>query len=154
MNYGCIPSKALISSARVIETMRRAPDWGLDPVEPHFDFRRVFERMRARRARIEPNDSRERFEGLGVDVFSGNARFLSPFEIQIEEGPVLQSRNFVIATGRRPGIPPIEGIDQVPYYTNETIFDELNERPERLVVVGGGPIGCELGQTFARLDAR
>ncbi len=151
LNFGCVPSKALISSTRAIETIRHAQKYGLGKMEPSFEFTNVFERMRARRARIEPNDSEERFESLGVDVFKGQARFLSPNEVEIDGHTVLRSKHFVIATGRRAGIPPIEGIENVPYFTNETIFDNLNEKPERLVVVGAGPIGCELGQVFNRL---
>ncbi len=154
LNYGCVPSKALISSARMIQNIRQAKKWGLSPQEPAFEFTRVFERMRERRAKIEPNDSRERFEGLGVDVFSGEAQFVSPNEVVIDDGTSLEAKHFVIATGRRAGIPPIEGIDEVPYFTNETVFDELNEKPEDMIVIGGGPIGCELSQALNRLGVR
>ncbi len=150
LNYGCVPSKALIASARAIHTIRRAEDFGLRKVEPEFDFRDVFERMRARRAAIAPHDSQERFESLGVEVFRGNARFLSPSEVEVG-GRVLRSKNFVIASGSRAGIPGIPGLEKVPYLTNETVFDELNLRPESLIVIGGGPIGCELSQVFQRL---
>ncbi|MDA0748128.1 MAG: mercuric reductase, partial [bacterium] len=149
LNFGCVPSKALISSARAIHTIRSAEKWGLKKHDPQFEFGSIFERMRARRSIIEPNDSRERFEGLGVDVFEGDARFVSPYEIDVD-GIRLKTRHVVIATGRRAGIPPVEGIDQVPYYTNETFFDTLNEKPDRLIVIGGGPIGCELGQAMHR----
>ena len=150
LNFGCVPSKALISSARLIDKIRHAPDWGLENIEPRFDFSRVFARMRERRAKIAPNDSQERFESLGVDVFRGEARFLSAEEVEVD-GAVLRAKNFVIATGTRAAIPQIEGINEVPYFTNETIFDELNSKPESMIVLGGGPIGCELGQTFQRL---
>lgn len=149
LNYGCVPSKALISSARVIDQIRNAEKWGLDKQDPQFEFKKIFERMRQRRAVIEPHDSRERYEGLGVDVFEGEAKFISPYEVEVD-GTRLKAKNFVIATGRRAGIPPIEGIENVPYYTNETFFDTLNEKPNRLIVIGGGPIGCELGQTMHR----
>jgi pyruvate/2-oxoglutarate dehydrogenase complex dihydrolipoamide dehydrogenase (E3) component len=105
--------------------------------------------MRARRAKIATNDSQERFESLGVDVFRGEARFVSPHEIEVN-GQKLRAKNFLIATGSRAVIPKIEGIDTVPYFTNETIFDELKEKPESMIVLGGGPIGCELAQTFRR----
>ncbi len=154
LNYGCVPSKALISSARAIEHIRQGRKWGLEPQEPQFEFTRVFERMRERRAVIEPNDSRERFEGLGVDVFSGEAQFASSNAVVINGDTTLQAKHFVIATGRRAGIPPIEGIDGVPYFTNETIFDHLNEKPQSMVVIGGGPIGCELSQALSRLGVR
>ena len=153
LNYGCIPSKALIASARAIERIRRSETFGLDPMEPRFAFEKVFERMRARRARIAPNDSVERFESLGVEVFKGQAVFRSPHEVEVD-GTVLRAKHFVIASGRRPGIPPISGIEDVPYFTNETIFDELNEKPDSIVIIGAGPIGCELGQVFNRLGVR
>jgi pyruvate/2-oxoglutarate dehydrogenase complex dihydrolipoamide dehydrogenase (E3) component len=153
LNFGCVPSKALISSARLIQQIRESEKWGLDRQSPQFVFEKVFERMRARRAKIAPNDSRERFESLGVDVFRGEARFVSPHEVEVE-GQTLRAKNFVIATGSRAAIPKIKGIDAVPYFTNETIFDELKERPESLIVLGGGPIGCELAQTFQRLGVQ
>ena len=109
--------------------------------------------MRARRAKIAPNDSQERFESLGVDVFRGEARFVSPHEIEVS-GQKLHAKNFVIATGSRAAIPEIEGIDTVPYFTNETIFDELKGKPESMIVLGGGPIGCELAQTFRRFGVK
>src|SRR5438034_5653364 len=180
LNFGCVPSKALISSARLIQQIRNAEKWGLERQQPQFVFERVFDRMRARRAMIAPNDSQERFESLGVDVFRGEARFVSPHEIEIRrspspqssqrstqsrsrpeaeasapgEGRRLRAKNFVIATGSRALIPKIEGIDTVPYFTNETIFDELKEKPESMIVLGGGPIGCELAQTFRRLGVQ
>src|SRR5207249_2458166 len=173
LNFGCVPSKALISSARLIQRIRESEKWGLDRQEPQFAFEKVFERMRARRAKISPNDSQERFESLGVNVFRGEARFVSPHEIEVNiwpspqssspgrggraapgEGQRLRAKNFVIATGSRAVIPKVEGIDDVPYFTNETVFDELNEKPESMIVLGGGPIGCELAQTFRRLGVQ
>jgi pyruvate/2-oxoglutarate dehydrogenase complex dihydrolipoamide dehydrogenase (E3) component len=106
--------------------------------------------MRERRAKIAPHDSQDRFESLGVDVFRGEAKFISPHEIEVN-GRRLRAKNFIIATGSRAAIPEIEGIDTVPYFTNETIFDQLKEKPENMIVLGGGPIGCELAQTFRRL---
>ena len=153
LNFGCVPSKALISSARVIQQIRESEKWGLDRQQPEFVFEKVFERMRARRARIAPKDSQERFESLGVDVFHGEARFVSPHEVEVN-GQRLRAKNFVIATGSRAVIPKIEGIDQVRYFTNETIFDELKAKPESMIVLGGGPIGCELTQTFCRLGTQ
>ncbi len=153
LNFGCVPSKALISSGRLIQQIRESEKWGLDRQEPRFVFERVFERMRARRAKIAPNDSQERFESLGVDVFRGEARFVSSYEIEVD-GQRLCAKNFVIATGSRAAIPKIEGIDHVPFFTNETIFDEVKEKPERMIVLGGGPIGCELGQVLARLGVK
>jgi pyruvate/2-oxoglutarate dehydrogenase complex dihydrolipoamide dehydrogenase (E3) component len=173
LNFGCVPSKALISSARLVQQIRESEKWGLEQQSPEFVFEKVFERMRARRAKIAPHDSQERFESLGVDVFRGEARFLSPHEIEVNISPSPQSsppgkggraapsdtqrlraRNFVIATGSRAVIPKIEGIEDVPYFTNETIFDELKKKPESMIVLGGGPIGCELGQALSRLGVK
>ena len=159
LNTGCVPSKALLSSARAADAIRHADRHGLEPGAPRFDFSRVLAHMRERRAALAPNDSQERFESLGVDVFRGQARFVSPHEVVVtgaggNEEARLSGRNFVIATGSRPTIPRIEGLDAVPYYTNETVFDELSGNPGRLAILGGGPIGCELGQAFARLGAR
>lgn len=153
LNYGCVPSKGLIASAHAVHQIRRAEDFGLRKIEPQFNFREVFERMRARRARIAPNDSQERFESLGVDVFRGQARFISPHEIEVD-GQRLRAKNFVIATGGRAALPPIPGLRDLPHFTNETIFDELNEKPQSLLVIGGGPIGCELSQVFQRLGVQ
>src|SRR6058998_128537 len=153
LNFGCVPSKALISSARLIRRIRESENWGLERQQPQFDFEKVFERMRARRAKIAPNDSQERFESLGVDLFHGEARFVSPHEVEVN-GQRLRAKNFVIATGSRAVIPKIEGIESVPYFTNETIFDELKEKPESMIVLGGGPIGCELGQALCRLSVK
>ena len=153
LNFGCVPSKALISSARLIEKIRQAENWGLKKMTPQFEFAEVMERMRAVRAQIAPHDSQERFESLGVDVFRGDARFRSAHEVEVG-GTILRAKNFVIATGSRAVIPKIEGIENVRYFTNETIFDELKTKPESMIVIGGGPIGCELGQTFARLGVR
>jgi pyruvate/2-oxoglutarate dehydrogenase complex dihydrolipoamide dehydrogenase (E3) component len=150
LNFGCVPSKAIISSARLIQQIRESEKWGLEQQSPKFVFEKVFERMRARRAKIAPHDSRERFESLGVDVFHGEARFVSAHEVEVN-GQRLRAKNFVIATGSRAAIPKIEGIDNVPYFTNETIFDGLEEKPESMIVLGGGRIGCELTQTFCRL---
>src|SRR6266567_3658565 len=132
LNFGCVPSKALISSARLIQQIRESEKWGLDRQEPRFVFERVFERMRARRAKIAPNDSQERFESLGVDVFRGEAQFISPWEVAVDDRR-LRAGKFVIATGSRAAIPKIDGVNLVPFFTNETIFDELKEKPERMI---------------------
>jgi pyruvate/2-oxoglutarate dehydrogenase complex dihydrolipoamide dehydrogenase (E3) component len=153
LNFGCVPSKALISSARLIQQIRDAEKWGLERQQPQFVFERVFDRMRARRAKIAPNDSMERFESLGVDVFRGKAHFVSPQEVEVD-GQRLRAKNFVIATGSRAVIPKIEGIATASYLTNETIFDELIEKPESMIVLGGGPIGCELGQALSRFGIK
>lgn len=153
LNFGCVPSKALISSARLAERIRHADRWGLGPPDLQFNFMDVLARMRSRREQIAPNDSQERFESLGVDVFRGEARFLSGEELEVGNA-TLRARHFVIATGTRAAIPAIDGIDKVPYFTNETIFDNLNAKPDSMIVLGGGPIGCELGQAFSRLGVK
>ena len=153
LNFGCVPSKALISSARLLHRMRHAQRWGINASEPAFDFNAVFAQMRTARAELAPLDSQERFESLGVDVFRGEATFLSPAELMVGDEK-LRARHFVIATGSHAAIPPAIGASRVPYFTNETIFDELKEKPESLLIVGGGPIGCELGQMFARLGVK
>jgi pyruvate/2-oxoglutarate dehydrogenase complex dihydrolipoamide dehydrogenase (E3) component len=153
LNFGCVPSKALISSARLAHNIRHAGEWGLEEQKPQLDLQKVMERMRSRRAAIAPNDSQERFESLGADVFRGEAHFTSPHEVEIN-GTKLRAKNFVIASGTRAAIPPIDGLADVPYFTNETIFDELKETPASMIVIGGGPIGCELAQAFCRLGVK
>jgi pyruvate/2-oxoglutarate dehydrogenase complex dihydrolipoamide dehydrogenase (E3) component len=132
--------------------MREAGRFGLEAAEPSFRFERVLERVRERRAAIAPHDSQERFESLGVDVFRGSARFVSPFEIDVD-GERLRGRFFVIATGSRAGLPAIPGLAEARPHTNESIF-ELEAKPQRMAVLGAGPIGCELGQAFSRLGVR
>jgi pyruvate/2-oxoglutarate dehydrogenase complex dihydrolipoamide dehydrogenase (E3) component len=149
LNTGCVPSKALISSARLLDRIRRSEEWGIPRQDPQVAFERVFARVRERRARIAPKDSQERFESLGVEVLRGEARFVSPREVRVG-ARMLRAANFVIATGSRPAVPAVPGLSEVPFHTNETIFD-LDSLPGRLAVIGGGPIACELGQAFARL---
>jgi pyruvate/2-oxoglutarate dehydrogenase complex dihydrolipoamide dehydrogenase (E3) component len=150
LNFGCVPSKALISSARLLHRMRHAEPWGIKSREPEFEFAQVFAQMRARRAEIAPLDSQERFESLGVDVFPEEATFLSPNELEVG-GKKLRAANFVIATGSRAAVPPVIATSRVRYFTNETVFDELKEKPQHLLMIGGGPIGCEMSQMFRRL---
>ena len=154
LNTGCVPSKALISSAKLIERIRHAKEMGLSEMEPSFNFEDVFARMRERRAQIEPHDSVERFEGLGVDVFQGRAKFISPHEVELDDGTRLKARNFVVATGTKALVLPIPGLDSVPYYTNETIFDEMPKAPASMIILGGGPIGCEFAQVMRRLGVK
>ncbi len=149
--YGCVPSKTLIKSARIAHEMRHADRWALSPADPRPEIGRVMERVRDVIAQIEPFDSPERFRGLGVDVIFGEGRFVAPNVFEVG-GRRLTAKNFVVATGSRPAIPPIPGLDTVPYLTNETVF-ALREQVPSLVVVGGGPIGCELAQAFQRLGS-
>lgn len=152
LNVGCVPSKGIISAARVARTIRKAGEFGIEvPNGAGTDFSRVMERMRRLRAEISPNDSAARFRDLGVDVFLGEARFTSSNTIQVGE-QTLEFRKAVIATGARASAPPIPGLADVPYLTNETLFS-LTELPRRLGVIGAGPIGCEMAQAFANLGS-
>ncbi len=150
--YGCVPSKSLLKSARIAWQMQHADRWAVPPASPQVDLARVMERVRGVIAGIEPNDSPERFRSLGVDVIFGDGTFVSP-EAFVVNGRTLTARTFVIATGSRPGVPPIPGIEGTPYLTNETLFD-IREPMPSLLVVGGGPIGCELAQALARLGTK
>jgi pyruvate/2-oxoglutarate dehydrogenase complex dihydrolipoamide dehydrogenase (E3) component len=149
--YGCVPSKTFIKSARVAYEMRHADRWALSPADPRPEIGRVMERVSDVIAQIEPFDSPERFRGLGVDVIFGEGRFVAPDVFAVGERR-LTAKNFVLATGSRPAIPPIPGLDSVPYLTNETVF-ALREQVPSLVVVGSGPIGSELAQAFRRLGS-
>jgi pyruvate/2-oxoglutarate dehydrogenase complex dihydrolipoamide dehydrogenase (E3) component len=151
LNYGCVPSKALLAAAHAAAAAGGADRFGLRGGAPAINFRAVHEHVHGVIAAIAPHDSEERFSGLGVRVIRAAARFLDPREVAAGDVRV-RARRFVIATGSRPLVPPLPGIDRVPYLTNETVFD-LTEPPRHLLVVGGGPIGCELAQAFGRLGA-
>lgn len=152
LNVGCVPSKGIISAARVVRTIRNADEFGVVvPEGTAADFARVMERMRKLRAQISPNDSAARFRDLGVDVFLGQATFTSSNTVQVGE-QTLSFRKAVIATGARAAAPPIPGLADVPHLTNETLFS-LTELPRRLGVIGAGPIGCEMAQAFANLGS-
>ena len=151
LNYGCVPSKALLAAAHAAEASRRAARFGIRAGEPVIDFRAVHDHVHGVIAAIAPHDSEERFAGLGVRIVRARARFVGPREL-IAGDLRIHARRFVIATGSRPLVPPVPGLDRVPYLTNETVFD-LTERPPRLLVLGGGPIGCELAQAFRRLGS-
>lgn len=152
LNVGCVPSKGVISAARVASTVRHSGEFGVEAAEgARVDFAAVMERMRKLRARISPNDSAARFRALGVDVFFGQARFDDSSTVDVD-GTKLSFRRAVIATGARAAAPPIPGLQDVPYLTNETVFS-LTECPRRLGVIGAGPIGCELAQAFAQLGS-
>ena len=148
LNAGCVPSKALIAAAKAAEAQRRGFR-GIAPVGPDVDFAAVKDHVAAVIAQIAPVDSQERFEELGCTVIRSFARFTSPREVTAGDH-VIRARRFVIATGSRPFVPPIPGVETTPYLTNETIF-ELRERPEHLIVIGGGPIGIEMAQAHRRL---
>jgi pyruvate/2-oxoglutarate dehydrogenase complex dihydrolipoamide dehydrogenase (E3) component/uncharacterized membrane protein YdjX (TVP38/TMEM64 family) len=167
LNYGCVPSKALIKSAKLAHQMQHADRYGLHSTPPTsderqslFSFKKVMQRIHEVIAAIEPHDSVERYTGLGVEVLQGYAKIINPWtvEIALNDGgtQTLTTRNIVIAAGARPFVPPLPGLDEVGYVTSDTLWDEfakLDEVPKRLVVLGGGPIGCELAQSFARLGS-
>ena len=157
LNYGCVPSKALIRSARLAHEMRHAGRFGLKDVEPEIDFAAVMARVQRVIADIEPHDSVERYTGLGVDVAIGRARIVDPWTVEITDAQGgtrrLTTRSIVIAAGAQPFVPPLPGIEQTGYLTSDTLWT-LSERPKRLLVLGGGPIGCELAQAFARLGSQ
>ena len=161
LNYGCIPSKALIKSAKVAHQMRHAENYGLNSSEPTFSFKKVMQRVHDVIAKVEPHDSVERYSKMGVDVVQGYAKLIDPWtvEIQLNEGGTqrLTARSIVLATGARPFVPNLPGLEEVGYVTSDTLweaFAKLDEPPKRLVVLGGGPIGCELAQSFARLGSK
>ena len=152
LNVGCVPSKALIRAARAAADVRDAGRFGVDvPPGTRVDFARVMDRMRDLRASISPHDSAARFTSLGVDVYFGDGRFTSPTTVEVD-GRTLTFSRACIATGARASAPPIPGLDEVGYLTNETVFS-LTSLPRRLVVIGAGPIGCELAQAFARFGS-
>ncbi len=156
LNTGCVPSKALIRSAKLLSHMRRAREFGIREATAEFDFAEVMARVQSVIKAVEPHDSAERYTGLGVEVIEGTAKIVSPWEVEItrSDGATqrLSTRSMVIAAGARPFVPPIPGIEEVGYLTSDTVWN-LRRLPRRLVVLGGGPIGSELTQAFARLGA-
>jgi pyruvate/2-oxoglutarate dehydrogenase complex dihydrolipoamide dehydrogenase (E3) component/uncharacterized membrane protein YdjX (TVP38/TMEM64 family) len=149
LNTGCVPSKAIIQAGRVARTVRDASRFGIEAKTEQVHFEAVMERVRRVIQTIEPHDSVERYSGLGVHCVRGDARLISPWQVQVGD-QVLSARNVILATGARPRLPKIENINLVKWYTSDTIWS-LREKPQALMVVGGGPIGCELAQTFAHL---
>ncbi len=153
LNVGCVPSKAIIRAARAAAAVRDAADFGVKvPAGVTVDFGKAMERMRQRRADISPHDSAKRCAELGVDVFLGGGQFTGPDSVEVA-GQTLRFSKAVIATGARASAPPIPGLKDVPYLTNETLFS-LTELPKRLGVIGAGPIGCEMAQSFARFGSK
>ena len=157
LNFGCVPSKALIRSAKLAKQIERAESLGLRDASGRVDFAAVMARVQRVVGDIAPHDSVERYTGLGVDVVQGHARISSPWSVEITAADgrrqTLTTKNIVIAAGARPFVPPIPGLAEVGCLTSDTVWD-LTECPRRLLVLGGGPIGCELAQSFARLGAQ
>ena len=152
LNTGCVPSKALIRAGRAwAEARRGAERFGAPAVSGDGDFATVMERMRRIRAEIGQHDAAERFRNLGIDVYLGDGRFIGEDRLEVG-GQVMEFRRAVVATGGRPAVPPVQGLEESGYLTSETVFG-LTERPEELVVLGGGPIGCELAQAMAQLGS-
>ena len=151
LNTGCVPSKAIIRTAKFLSHQKRSKEFGVHTASAEFDFKEVMDRVRSIIGVIEHHDSVERYTGLGVDCFAGHATIESPYCVDVD-GKKLTTRSIVIASGAEPAVPPLPGIDDVNYHTSDTIW-EINELPKRLLVLGGGPIGCELSQAFVRLGS-
>ena len=156
LNFGCVPSKALIRSAKLLSHVKRSKEFGIRNASADFEFAEVMERVQRVIAEIEPHDSIERYTGLGVECIAGTAKITTPWSVDVttaEGKRTLTARNIVIATGGRPFVPPIPGIEEVGYVTSDTLW-EMRALPPRLLVLGGGPIGCELAQCFARFGSK
>jgi dihydrolipoamide dehydrogenase len=156
LNTGCVPSKALIRSAKLLSHIKRAGDFGIKKAEAEFDFADVMNRVQSIIKAVEPHDSVQRYSDLGVEVVEGEAKILSPWDVQVTtagETRTITTRSMVIAAGARPFVPPIPGVEEVDYLTSDNIW-ALRELPKRLVILGGGPIGSELAQSFARFGSK
>jgi len=152
LNYGCVPSKAIIATSKKVHMAKKASEYGLKKVEIEFDFKDIMARVSGIIKKIEPNDSIERYSSMGVDCITGSGKIISPFEVEVN-GKIITTKNIVIATGAGPLIPSIPGLKDVPYLTSETLWN-LSILPKNLLVIGGGPIGCELSQAFSRLGSK
>ena len=152
LNTGCVPSKALIRSARLISDARNSMHFGIANMPAQFDFADIMERVQRVVRQVEPHDSLARYESLGVECITGDARITSPWEVQVN-GKTITGRAIIVATGAKPLVPKLPGLDQIRYLTSDTLWN-LRVLPKRLLVLGGGPIGCELAQAFARFGAQ
>ena len=153
LNTGCVPSKALIKSSKLLSMLKRSKEFGINEITADFKFAEVMERVQGVVQTVAPHDSVERYTELGVDVIEGEAKIVSPWEVEVttaEGTKIITTRSIVIAAGARPFVPPIPGLDKIDYLTSDTVWN-LREQPKRMVVLGGGPIGSELAQAFARL---
>lgn len=156
LNFGCVPSKALIRSAKLLSHVKRSKEFGIRSASAEFDFAEVMERVQRVIAAIQPHDSVERYTGLGVECIAGTAKITSPWSVEVTTDAgarTLTTRSIVVAAGGRPFVPPIPGIEDVGYVTSDTLWG-LRALPARLLVLGGGPIGCELAQCFARFGSQ
>ncbi|KPA14119.1 pyridine nucleotide-disulfide oxidoreductase [Candidatus Magnetomorum sp. HK-1] len=151
LNTGCIPSKAIIKSAKILSYSKNAEKYGIKSLTPEFNFKDIMNRVHKIIKKIEPHDSVERYTELGVECISGSATLISPYEVSVNQ-KTISAKNIILATGASPFIPPIKGIEHIEYLTSENIWD-IQELPKNLIVLGGGPIGCELSQAFARLGS-
>ncbi|MDX2481805.1 MAG: FAD-dependent oxidoreductase [Desulfuromusa sp.] len=152
LNTGCVPSKALLRSAKMLSYAKRAKEFGFEKTEVEFDFAKVMERVQQKIAQVEPHDSVERYTSLGVEVIAGEAKITSPWTVEVN-GKTLTTQSIIIATGATAFVPPIKGLDQIDYLTSDNLW-ALRQLPEKLVVLGGGPIGSEMTQAFARLGSQ
>ena len=152
LNTGCVPSKAIIKSAKLAHQMKNASKYGLEAVTPKFEFKNVMNRVHDVIAKIEPHDSVDRYSELGVECIQGAAKIISPWEVEVN-GKILTTQNITIATGASPFVPPIPGLDKITPLTSENLW-QLDELPNRMIVLGGGPIGCEMAQSFNRLGSQ
>jgi len=153
LNTGCVPSKALIRTARLVHEIRHSERFGLHTASVDFSFADVMQRVKSVVATIAPHDSMARFESLGVDCISASARVIDPWTVETDDGKRLTARSIILATGAQPFVPPIDGLADIDYLTADNLWD-LAELPPRLAVMGGGPIGCEMAQAFARLGSQ
>ena len=153
LNTGCVPSKALIRSAKMLSYAKRAQEFGFDSMDVNFNFANVMERVQRVIKKVEPHDSIERYTSLGVECMQGKAQILDPWRVQVNEGNIYTSKNIIIATGAGPFIPPIPGLKGIDFYTTDTIWN-LRELPKRLLILGGGPIGSEIAQCFQRFGSQ
>lgn len=152
LNTGCVPSKSIIRVAKLLADAHRATDFGLNALQADFKFSKVMEHIQSRIKKVQPHDSIERYMALGVDCIQGEAKVISPYIVKVN-GKELTTKNIIIATGGTPHIPKIKGLDKITYYTSDTIW-EIRKQPKRLLVIGGGPIGTELAQSFHRLGSK
>ena len=152
LNTGCVPSKALIASARLLSYAKRAKEFGFDKVSVDFNFAAIMERIQSIIKKVAPHDSIERYTELGVECIQGRAKILSPFKVKVND-KILTTKNIIVATGAKPMVPDLPGLDQIPYLTSDNIWD-IRTLPKNLLVLGAGPIGCELAQGFSRLGSK